>query len=385
MIRAIIAIILASLGLLSQAANAGWCVGSAGSQPPTDPTCGGGTYTSQGLAQASVNCIGWTGYTPMGVDWGSNKCIEGANNGYYYTFADTVSCPAGQKKQADGSCASICPANGTSKSSGIYNLGTNVDAPIPRITCDGGCETSYTGEGVTKRAMVNGVYNYYYGSGAYTYTGNTCSSGPTSPSNTSVPPNTCDPATQQTGQVNGVTVCLNKSDTQTTTTTTSPPVTDANGNVTSTQTTNTTDTSTGDTTETRLGTTTSPDGTVTQTGTSTTTKSPPSSFCQANPTDPTCLKNSKFCQDNPETLGCATLGTVTDSVVPTVEKGISEIIPKTVGGAGACPAPVTASFMGRSISFSYDIPCQAAGMLRPLILALAWLAAGLIFIGGVKQ
>jgi hypothetical protein len=40
--------------------------------------------------------------------------------------------------------------------------------------------------------------------------------------------------------------------------------------------------------------------------------------------------------------------------------------------------------MGRTISFTYDLPCQAAGMLRPLIIALSWVAAGVIFIGGVK-
>ena len=385
--KILIAIFIAFLGIVStQNASATWCVASAGSQVPTAATCNSGTYASQGAAQSSVNCGGWLGYVSAGANWGYNKCNVAPNNGYYYTFADSVSCPAGQKKQPDGSCVDICPKAGTVKSTGFFPLGTNENASVPTSTCDSGCATSYTGAGLSKRAMVNGVYNYWFGSGSYSYTGSTCSTGTASPSPGNVPPNTCDPATQSTGQVNGVTVCLPKTDTNTSNTTTSPTTTDpSTGNTSQTSNTTTNNTTNNTSTNITTTTTTAPDGTVTQSQTSTTTKTPPSNFCQANPTDPTCLKNSDACEKNPETLGCATLGTVTDSVVPTVEKGISSITPKSIGGAGGCPAPVTTSFMGQSISFSYDLPCQAAGMLKPLILAIAWLIAGIIFIGGVRQ
>lgn len=279
-----------------------------------------------------------------------------------------------------------CPVAGTQKSSGMYDLGTNADAPIPSTACDDGCETTYSGSGVTKRAMINGVYHYFFGSGNYSHTGQQCTTGTPSPSGGTVPPNTCDPSTQQSGQVNGVTVCLPKSDTNVTNTTTTPPVTDPNtGNTTTTTNTTTNNTTNNTTTNITTTTTTAPDGTKTETKSEITTKNPPSNFCQQNPTDPTCLKQSQVCVDNPETLGCATLGTVTDSIVGTEQKGISSITPKTVGGSGSCPAPITTSFMGRTITFTYDLPCQAASMLRPLILALSWLAAGIIFIGGVRQ
>lgn len=91
------------------------------------------------------------------------------------------------------------------------------------------------------------------------------------------------------------------------------------------------------------------------------------------------------CIDNPDRLGCVSLGEVTDTTVGTAERTLASITPASIGGVGSCPAPITSTFMGQSISFSYDLPCQAAGMLRPLILALAWLAAGIIFIGGVRQ
>lgn len=91
------------------------------------------------------------------------------------------------------------------------------------------------------------------------------------------------------------------------------------------------------------------------------------------------------CEKFPESLGCAQLGTAPDVPIGTESRSIAAIAPVSVGGAGACPAPLTASFMGQTVSFSYDMPCQFATSLKPLILAIAWLSAGLIFIGGVRQ
>lgn len=91
------------------------------------------------------------------------------------------------------------------------------------------------------------------------------------------------------------------------------------------------------------------------------------------------------CEQFPNSLGCSELGTVDDLAVGTETRSIAAISPVSVGGVGACPAPLTASFMGQTVSFSYDMPCQFATSLKPLILAIAWLSAGLIFIGGVRQ
>ncbi len=92
------------------------------------------------------------------------------------------------------------------------------------------------------------------------------------------------------------------------------------------------------------------------------------------------------CDKYPNSLGCAELGTVDEVPVADETRSIAAIDPiTTIGGVGACPAPLTASFMGQTVSFSYDMPCQFATSLKPLILAIAWLSAGLIFIGGVRQ
>jgi len=106
---------------------------------------------------------------------------------------------------------------------------------------------------------------------------------------------------------------------------------------------------------------------------------PPEDTPEPQPESPT------QCDKYPNSLGCAELGTVDDSVIPTESRSIASIAPVTVGGAGSCPEPLTADFMGQTVSFSYDMPCQFATSLKPLILAIAWLSAGLIFIGGVRQ
>lgn len=96
-------------------------------------------------------------------------------------------------------------------------------------------------------------------------------------------------------------------------------------------------------------------------------------------------ENKVQCDKYPNSLGCAELGTVDDLPVPEETRSIAAITPVSIGGAGSCPEPLTATFMGQSVSFSYDMPCQFASSLKPLILAIAWLSSGLIFIGGVRQ
>lgn len=91
------------------------------------------------------------------------------------------------------------------------------------------------------------------------------------------------------------------------------------------------------------------------------------------------------CDKFPDSVGCLAMGTVDDSTLQTEQKTIASISPVSVGGVGSCPAPLTTLFMGHPITMTYDLPCQAAGMLKPLILALSWLSAGVIFIGGVRQ
>lgn len=91
------------------------------------------------------------------------------------------------------------------------------------------------------------------------------------------------------------------------------------------------------------------------------------------------------CDKYPNTLGCARLDPVPDESLGTENRDVSLIQPVDLGGAGTCPAPLTATVAGMTIEWSFDALCQYANALRPLVLALAWLSAGTIFIGGVRN
>lgn len=91
------------------------------------------------------------------------------------------------------------------------------------------------------------------------------------------------------------------------------------------------------------------------------------------------------CQKYPNTVGCASLDVPTPETMPTESRGIAELSPVAVGGVGQCPAPLTANVAGRTIEFSFDLLCDYADALRPLVLALAWLSAGMLFIQGVRN
>jgi len=91
------------------------------------------------------------------------------------------------------------------------------------------------------------------------------------------------------------------------------------------------------------------------------------------------------CDKYPASLGCANLDQPTAEDLQTESRGPSLISPVSLGGAGSCPAPLTATVMGHAVEMSFDPLCQYATTLRPLVLALAWLSAGVLFIGGVRN
>lgn len=92
-----------------------------------------------------------------------------------------------------------------------------------------------------------------------------------------------------------------------------------------------------------------------------------------------------ICEKYPNSVQCANLDTPASDPLQSQERTIALIAPVAVGGAGSCPAPLTASVLGQNLEMSFDPLCQYANSLRPLVLALAWLSAGLIFIGGVRN
>lgn len=97
-------------------------------------------------------------------------------------------------------------------------------------------------------------------------------------------------------------------------------------------------------------------------------------------------KQDDFCKQNPDSLACMEKGETDELDLETRSIG-SMVSPVAVGGAGHCMADKTLAMatMGRSITVTYKPICDLATMVRPLILALAWLLAGWIMIGAVKE
>lgn len=104
--------------------------------------------------------------------------------------------------------------------------------------------------------------------------------------------------------------------------------------------------------------------------------------CTGNPDAPGC---KDFCVANPERASCAILGTsdITDTV-PASEKTLTMTEDTGWGGNGSCPAPrhLNLSVVPGGVDFSYQLVCDFMGGLRPIIIALAFLAAGMIVLSG---
>jgi len=67
----------------------------------------------------------------------------------------------------------------------------------------------------------------------------------------------------------------------------------------------------------------------------------------------------------------------------TNEIGVNVITPVSFGSSAAtCPAPIPLP-LGMQLPFTQI--CDAMGMIRPLILALAWLSAGMIVMGAFRN
>lgn len=93
-------------------------------------------------------------------------------------------------------------------------------------------------------------------------------------------------------------------------------------------------------------------------------------------------KTEDPCKLNPERMGCKEFGTPEDSELATEERGVSSVTIQTFAGNATCPPDIQ---LPKGATFSWAYPCQMATGVRPFLLALAWLAAGLIVIGAVRN
>lgn len=275
---------------------------------------------------------------------------------------------------------------------GGWYSGTAAGGNPGATLCVGGCQYS---RGTFGANTTTGEFSARAGQG----TGQACTSQPVGTPvdlSTAAPetPSSCLAKNKSFGTVNGQTVCVTAGTTgaapvkfETAPKTTTTENKDAAGNPVAgggTTTTEKTASTNGDGTVTIGTKTTNPDGTsTTQTDTQ-----DQSQFCQANPTSPLCEQAKTDCDKNPKALGCMDAGDVADTETLGTKNAATSITPVSVGADnGTCPAPrvIHIPVVGSSVNFSFDKVCEFMSMIRPVVLALAWLGAGLITVGGFRN
>lgn len=373
--------------------------------------------STQGAAWCNV-----CGSTYMGWGYRHTLSSSGGCPGTYYAIDQTINCPAGSTltapsgagqsatcqvagytcpagqnwtlsgstctrpdcqygRASDGTCTN-CPA-GKFMSPGVgsapyrvvdqaltidYQTYTGSGTSVPATTCAYGCTVSlgseYSGAG-------SGSSGNWFWVGAPSFTGATCSVTPGA--DPVVQPNTpeadCAKAGKQWGTVNGTVICV---DAGTTSTKKTSVVTGPGGGSTATTQTQTCTGGSCNSTTTvtntgggASGTATNGTTTSTSTATGSQTQGDGVSACRDDPYGPACL-------GAPASGGGA--GSETQS-----GSGVSAVA--MPGESLGCPAPV--QILQWQIPF--DGACQLAGYLRPLVLALAWLGAGLFVVGGIRN
>lgn len=111
-----------------------------------------------------------------------------------------------------------------------------------------------------------------------------------------------------------------------------------------------------------------------QTGPQTITSGAPSGTPKEDPPD--------LCETNPDIVACQKLGNLDPLNVPNTNRQMG-IAPDTGYGpsSASCPAPKTATIMGKVYTFPWTVFCDFALMIRPLLIGFAWLSAALTFMG----
>lgn len=272
-----------------------------------------------------------------------------------------------------------CSVSGTEFSSGYYDIGTdpNVGQGVPLISgCDGGCSTEYNGDSVGWRVQVGGVY-HYFAKGGYYYTGANCESGSASVGVlTSVPSISCSAGQSLITDSSGFSKCYNG---------TSGTFVDGNSASAVAAAKTLTDTQVAAKVQAAADAVTAAGGSAADVAAAKSVAAGVDaavtwSFSGAATADPV---QAAFCAENPTSSICVDTdyGSVADSNLTDKSVNVA-ITPVAVGGAGSCPAPSAMVLHGQTYYFEWTTYCNFANMIKPILLAFAWLAAAGILVGG---
>ncbi|AWA06643.1 virulence factor TspB C-terminal domain-related protein [Aeromonas hydrophila] len=97
-------------------------------------------------------------------------------------------------------------------------------------------------------------------------------------------------------------------------------------------------------------------------------------------------ENADFCKKNPQSIACAELGELEDENLEVDERPVDVSYTPWGSSNAQCPADkIIPLWDGHSIALSYGPICQFASLLRPLVIALAFVAAGFIVAGITRK
>ncbi|HMN20105.1 MAG TPA: virulence factor TspB C-terminal domain-related protein [Ottowia sp.] len=88
-----------------------------------------------------------------------------------------------------------------------------------------------------------------------------------------------------------------------------------------------------------------------------------------------------LCEQYPDILACEKMGEVEPVELETKEIDFQFDEVEGFAGGDTCPPPISVEVVGHEIEFSWEPFCDSLTMIRPLMIAMAWLSAAFILLG----
>lgn len=354
----------------------------------------GYSITSYQCTETRVNITYW--------DVGYNQAID--------IIKKYGSCNGVVSEWGNGMCAGNPP---TCTAPQVWDSSTGTCETPCVAGCNGACGSYYSAASQPSQACINKCYyNTLDGiasssGGGWVFlvgnnTGQKCSTSDATQPPPACPECDCIKQGKTYGTVNGAVVCVAKGTPNSAHTTSKDQSTssstttnkDASGATTNTDSTSQTKSESqsvnGDkVTTTTTTTTTNADGTSTQNQTEKTESI--GEYCKNNPSAPLCAQKTD-CDKYPDSVGCKKssdfikdlIGEAGADTETIQQKGVTigsdfNFNPVSLPSSSGCPAPVTVSLAGRSVTLSYSWLCSYASAFKPLVTAFAlFLAYGIV-------
>ena len=129
-------------------------------------------------------------------------------------------------------------------------------------------------------------------------------------------------------------------------------------------------------------TTTSPAGAVSNADTQNSMPVPVSTTSTTTTTTPA-PEQKTDCDKLPNSIGCSEYGAIpTPDIIETVNVPFS--MTPTSLGSGSCPAPISIDLSSRHMTISYQPVCTFAGLMSPIVIAMAWFSAAMLILSPIK-